>query len=152
MTASAAATAYAAPGVSVQQQIAAQVANYGGEQTGPGEVTYSSGSVKLVIPPAGQAATCPIGWYCFFESAGYGGRMLQFQDCGGYQFLGDYGFRNQASAWQNRTQNTVEVYDEDVQPWELLWTMTPDAESISVGTAADEKADFFNTLCPASAK
>ncbi|RAY15407.1 hypothetical protein DPM19_11990 [Actinomadura craniellae] len=135
------------PDGEVQRQVATQIAAHGGTQTGPGEITYRNGAVKLIIPSARQAATCPGGWYCFFQYSNYRGRMLQFQDCGGDQFLGDYGFRNYTTSWQNHTGHTVEVFDEDVQPWKLLWTEHPTTEAVSVGTEADNRADFFTTYC-----
>lgn len=143
-------TAFAgAPSPSVQAQITQQLRAFpGGTQSGHNEVAYKGGSVKVVIPQPGQRlAPCPNGWYCFYQNKNYGGRRLQFRDCGDSQYFVDYGFRNQTSSWQNRTRHTVEVFDEDVDPWKLLWTMNPGAESIDVGSAADNKADFFTTYC-----
>lgn len=141
------APAHAATGV--QRQITQQLARHpGGVQTAPNEISYRDGNVKLVIPTAQLPATCPGDWYCFFQYKDFSGRMLQFHDCGGTQFLTDYGFGNRTSSWQNRSNNTVEIYDQEVEPWKLLWTEGPDSESRDVGTDADNKADFFNTACP----
>lgn len=139
-----------ADGSSVQEQVNAQLRQYpGGVQTGPNEISYKGGRVTVTIPAQGAAAAnpCADGAYCFYEEENFGGRKLTFRDCGGTQYLTDYGFGDQTSSWESRTTSTVEVFDEDVLPWDLLWTEVPGAASSRVGTAADNKADFFTTYC-----
>ncbi|TMR38173.1 peptidase inhibitor family I36 protein [Actinomadura geliboluensis] len=134
----------------VQRQVDQVVAEHpGARQTAPGTITFGNGAV-LTIPAAGTAAgVCTSGWYCFFETANYGGRKLSFHDCGAaglWQYLTDYGFGNAASSWQNYSINTVLVYDQATQPPTTLWTENPGAESTGVGSA-DNKADAFETFC-----
>ncbi|MEV0636330.1 peptidase inhibitor family I36 protein [Streptomyces sp. NPDC050619] len=122
-------------------------AHPGGMQTTANEISYADGAVKVVIPRPGAAATCPSGWYCFFQYADFGGRMLQFRDCGGNQSLTDYGFGNRTTSWVNNTQHTVEVYDKDAEPFVTLWREAANSRSSSVGDATDNRADFFYTYC-----
>jgi len=65
---------------------------------------------------------CPLAmfnrWYCVFQDANYGGRMLQFRDCttAGYvNDLSDYGFQNETTSWVQTDifpGKTVAVYDQ----------------------------------------
>ncbi|MGK5551972.1 peptidase inhibitor family I36 protein [Actinomadura kijaniata] len=146
------ADAAATPGPAVQDQVDAQLRAYpGGIQTGPREVSYRGGKVTLTFPdPARTAAadTCATGAYCFYEHKDFGGRKLTFRDCGGWQYLTDYGFGNKTSSWSNRSKNTVKVYDEGVSPRQELWLMEPDAASANIGLAVNDKADSFLTYCP----
>ncbi|MGW0481367.1 peptidase inhibitor family I36 protein [Nonomuraea sp. NPDC003214] len=133
---------------SVQEQVDSQLHDYpGGVQSAPGVITYAGGSVKVVIPRAGAAATCPSGWYCFFQDRNWIGRMLQFRDCGGNQSLTDYGFGNQATSWVNNTRHLVEVYDRDVDPFDTLWREAANARASYVEAGKDNRADFFHTYC-----
>ncbi|WP_242614072.1 peptidase inhibitor family I36 protein [Actinomadura roseirufa] len=136
----------------VQVQIDDQLAKFpGGAQTGANEVSYRDGRVTLTIPADMAAADpCATGAYCFYDGKDFTGRKLTFRDCGKtglWQFLTDYGFGNKTSSWQNRTKHTVVVYDQATQPPTTLWTENPGAESVNVGTAADNKADAFETIC-----
>ncbi|MFC5187616.1 peptidase inhibitor family I36 protein [Actinomadura harenae] len=148
-------TAFAAtptPGTpdSIQTEINDQLrAHPGGVQTGPNEITYKNGKVILSIPSNPTVVdTCASGAYCFFDGPDFTGRMLTFRDCGGWQYLTDYGFGNKTSSWTNLSKNTVKVYDEDVSPRAQLWTMAPGAAAANVGSAAYNKADSFLTYCP----
>jgi hypothetical protein len=143
-------TALSATPTPVQTQVDQQLRTYpGGVQTGPGEVSYNGGAVKVVIPDDSRAAAaaCPGGWYCFYENNNLGGRRLQFRDCGGTQYLTNYGFGNQTSSWQNTTKHTVYAYDNAVTPPTHLWTEEPTSEVVSVGAEHDNRADSFYTAC-----
>ncbi|NEA24581.1 peptidase inhibitor family I36 protein [Actinomadura bangladeshensis] len=140
-----------ATGPSAQEQVNAQLRQYpGGVQTGPNEISYKGGRVLLTIPAKGSAAAdpCATGAYCFYDGPDFTGRKLTFRDCGGWQYLTDYGFGNKTSSWTNATPNTVKVYDEDVSPRVLLWTENPGAASANVGSGPYNKADAFLTYCP----
>lgn len=140
-----------ADGSSAQEQINTQLRQYpDGVQTGPNEISYKGGRVTLTIP-AGTGAVadpCATGAYCFYDGPDFTGRKLTFRDCGGWQYLTDYGFGNKTSSWTNATTNTVKVYDEDVSPRALLWTENPSTASANVGSAPYNKADSFLTYCP----
>ena len=95
-------SASAAPGASVQNQVNDQIRRYGGAQTGPAEVSYDGGAVKVVFQ--GNVAgtpNCPSNWYCFYQYKNWEGRRLQFQDCGASQSLEDYGFKGKTTSWHN---------------------------------------------------
>jgi hypothetical protein len=100
------------------------------------------------VAPSAQA--CPRGWWCFFQHESYNAnnrtgeaRMLQFQDCR-RDSLAARGFRDQASSWVNRTRRTIKTYNErGVRPDQLLWTMASNSQSVYVGDAANDKADYF---------
>ncbi|MFC6883407.1 peptidase inhibitor family I36 protein [Actinomadura yumaensis] len=135
----------------LQAQVNEQLRNYpGGVQISPNEVTYKHGRVVLTIPDGRSAAAdpCATGAYCFYDGANFTGRKLTFRDCGGWQYLTDYGFGNKTSSWTNATKNETLVYDDDVKPQKLLWTERPGGASANVGTAAYNKADSFLTYCP----
>lgn len=151
MLAAPAQAATASARADVQQQVDRVLSGHqGARQTGPGTVTFSNG-VVLTIPAAGTlAGQCASGAYCFFQYTSYGGRKLTFNDCGAtglWQYLTDYGFGNKTSSWQNRSANTVLVYNQATTPPTTLWTENPGAESTNVGTAKDNKADAFETFC-----
>ncbi|WP_433227373.1 peptidase inhibitor family I36 protein [Actinomadura formosensis] len=143
------AVAAPSPDLLVQQQVDDQIRSYGGIQTGPSEVSYKGGDVKLIIAKkqAAGTANCPSGWYCFYQYKDWGGRRLQFKDCGSNQSLTDYGFGNLTTSWHNNSKNTVEVYDKSVDPFETLWRELPHSHSQFVGTLADNRADFFYAYC-----
>ncbi|WP_344892204.1 peptidase inhibitor family I36 protein [Actinomadura meridiana] len=94
-----------------------------------------------------MAAACPSGWYCFYESKNFGGRRLQFRDCGGTQYLTNYGFGNQTTSWQNTTKHTVYVYDNAATPPTYMWTEEPTTAALQVGETFDDRADSFYTGC-----
>ncbi|WP_165975724.1 peptidase inhibitor family I36 protein [Actinomadura rubrisoli] len=98
------------------------------------------------VDPAAQA--CVANTYCFYDGANFTGRKLTFRDCGGWQYLTDYGFGNKTSSWHNKSKNNVQVYDEEASPRKQLWSEQPDASSVNVGSAAYNKADSFLTYCP----
>jgi hypothetical protein len=111
------------------------------------------------LPPGDEVSTldvngCPSGSfttnkYCFYEHTNFGGRMLQFADCGSYQYFSTYGFENQTSSWVNTTGNTVTVYNRLVGGGQaILWVEGPASNSSVVTTANNDKADHFYSKCP----
>jgi hypothetical protein len=98
---------------------------------------------------------CPSGyfqpdWYCFYEDINFGGRMLEFKDCGANglrQDFSDYSFRNQTSSWVNTTGNRVQVYDFASGADNLLWVEYSQASSSYVGNTNNDRADYFVTYC-----
>ena len=131
-------------------------------RTSPLQVEFPSNGARLNFPPSGQKIVsqdqryrpeitsltttvhgCPSGWYCFYENASYGGRMLQFQDCssgGVTQFLSNYGFANQTTSWVNgKATGWVDVFSSSA--W--LWTERWGTSSSNVGAANNDKAYYF---------
>lgn len=131
----------------VQQQVDQQITRYGGVQTGPGEVSYRAGTVKLLIGAAPADQTCASGWYCFYQYKDYGGRKLQFQDCGSTQYLTNYGFGNKTTSWKNASKHTIYTYNNATTPPTSLWTEEPNSASANVGDTLDNRADSFYTAC-----
>jgi hypothetical protein len=126
----------------------------GGVQMSDHEIAWDDGAVMLVLPTdqasfcfpgSGCVHGCPSGWYCFYQYRDFGGRRLQFRDCsrgGTIQFLTDYGFGNRTSSWVvNRSLNFVNVNDSD--SGRNLWNEHSHSVSRYVGSAADNKADWF---------
>jgi len=100
-------------------------------------------------PPATGGSTptlygCESGWYCFYPATDFGGRRMNFQDCGGRQSLENYGFGQQASSWVNTTPHSVFVYD---SAGTLLWKEEPRSASADVGASRRARAVAFDTVC-----
>ncbi len=141
----------------------------GAVRTGPFQVSWHGGAVvstwlprdpaDAVDPvrrPDAPGATdllasgvggCPEGtfvdWFCFYEHAGFGGRMLQFRDCPSTQSLAAYGFANQTTSWvNNRSDATITVYD-GTTSGTVLWREYGRSSSANVGSWANDRADTF---------
>jgi hypothetical protein len=101
-----------------------------------------------VTPATGESTPtlygCQSGWYCFYPATGFGGRRVNFRDCGGRQSLENYGFGLQASSWVNTTPHTVFVYD---AAGTLLWKEEPRSASGDVGASKRARAVTFDTVC-----
>jgi hypothetical protein len=157
----AAAVAIAAPAgaspradAALQASIDTHLRLAGGTQITRNQIAWNGGTVIMTFPEPASASTtaaraprCPGGgWACFFEHRDWGGRMLQFQSCGYYQYFSDYGFDNQTSSWHNRQAfRSVDVYD-----WVDggLWHMEQGNVSSSyVGNQRNDKADYFMINC-----
>lgn len=123
------------------------------------EIAFDDGKVVLDLlgtdPDAPQdKATvrgCPSGWFCFYQHQNFGGRRLQFSDCtrgGATQWLRDYGFENQTTAWVvNRSVNFINVNDHHASPGypsgKNLWNARSHSQSSNVGVEANDRADWF---------
>jgi hypothetical protein len=136
----------------------------GARRTGPWEVSWDGGAVvsrwtlpraqtstsastSMAVSAASSYAGCPDGtyvhWFCFYEHASYGGRMLQFRDCPSTQSLAAYGFANAATSWvNNRSGATVTVYDGS-SSGTVLWREYGRSHSSNVGSWANDRADTF---------
>ena len=145
----------------------------GAVRTGPLEVSWDGGAVVSTWVPESSADTsarladtpalgstegarlsvtssyagCPDGttvhWFCFYENASYGGRMLQFRDCPSTQSLGAYGFANQTTSWvNNRSGVTITVYDGSTSGT-VLWREYGRSHDSNVGSWANDRADTF---------
>lgn len=152
----------------LQQQIDKQIKTYGGIQISSDTVSYNGGAVRLVFPHAGSRSVgtppsggasprlsttsywhgCPYGysthWYCFYQDINFGGRMLEFKDCGYTQDLYNYGFAYQTSSWVNTSSHTVVVMDGYNY---LLWSEPAYSTSSWVGSSANDRANPFYTQC-----
>lgn len=108
-----------------------------------------------IQPLTGYLYGCPFGlsvvWYCFYQNASYGGRMLEFKDCstlypGLTQYFTTYGFDNQVSSWVNNTWQWISVYnDTALNYW--LWDENGQGHSSYVGNANNDKASAFQSWC-----
>jgi hypothetical protein len=114
---------------------------------------YRTGTQRLDAGPSGQVAAatsvggCPDGtyvhWFCFYENASFGGRMLQFRDCPSTQSLASYGFANQTTSWvNNRSGVTITVYDGSTSGT-VLWREYGRSSDTNVGSWANDRADTF---------
>ncbi len=143
-----AAPAAAAP-TGVQAEIDAVIAQHGGKQISATEVSWNGGAVVLsVVMPHGVSAAavegCADGAYCFYQHQNFGGRKLTFRDCtvaGLRQNLYDYGFDNMTTSWvANKSLRLVDVFHGTNT---RLWQERAHAKSSNVGTADNDKADWF---------
>lgn len=120
-----------------------------GTQISANQIAWRDGTVIMTFPSDDIAvqgtADCPAGWFCFWADAGFEGRRLQFSDCG-QQDLGDWAFRNKTSSWQNTTGSRVEVWQYDLIN-DKLWTEQPRSSSSWVGSANNDRADYFKRIC-----
>jgi hypothetical protein len=141
-----AAPANAAP--SAQAQINAVIAAHGGKQISATQVAWQDGAVVLDVatPGIGLAAVegCADNAYCFYQHQNFGGRKLTFRDCtaaGLRQNLYDYGFGNQTTSWVvNKSLRLVDVFHSTNT---RLWQSRAHSKSSNVGTADNDKADWF---------
>jgi Peptidase inhibitor family I36 len=99
-------------------------------------------SAPTVVPQA-TVNGCPSGWYCFYVDANFGGRVLQFSDCGIHD-LRDFGFNNGISSWVNNTASSVDVFN---ARGALLWHEPPHSKSSFVGSAANDQAAIVRRNC-----
>jgi hypothetical protein len=68
---------------------------------------------------------------------------LQFSDCSRND-LSDYGFRDQTTSWVNNGSHRVQVKNDlTARPDPVLWTMSAGSSSSNVGSANNDKADYF---------
>jgi Peptidase inhibitor family I36 len=115
------------------------------DRTGTQRLSTSGDEVETSLT-SGYAG-CPDGttvhWYCFYEHASYGGRMLQFRDCPSTQSLGYYGFANATTSWvNNRSGVTITVYDGSTSGT-VLWREYGRSHDDNVGSWANDRADTF---------
>ncbi|MFI6456382.1 peptidase inhibitor family I36 protein [Streptosporangium amethystogenes] len=149
----------------VQDQIDAQLkASPGGTQTGPNEISWNNGRVKMtfsageITAPRSVDAAAATNWhgcvedyFCFYENENFNersngttvGRRLQFSDCH-WQYFVDWGFQDKTTSWVNRKYRPVTVQDSNPndQYW-TLWTEANRSVSGNVGSADNDKADRF---------
>ncbi len=146
----------------LNSEIKIQLKKYpGGVQISQSRVAYKHGAVivnfpnprtgRVDLPDASN--NCPYSitdkWFCFYQNANFGGRMVQFQDCG-VQDLTNYGFGDETSSWVNNFNNgaaIVNVYTEKGHSSSnLLWQESPVSTSTYVGNADNDRAGYFDLL------
>lgn len=121
-------------------------------RAGTHQVSWDGGAVVMTFPDRSSGARdlraastgCAAGWSCLYEHSDYGGRRLQFRDCGYTQHLGNYGFANAATSWINSRGAAAIV--RDLPTGRLLWTAGAYARSRNVGSAND-RADTIYLSC-----
>jgi hypothetical protein len=110
---------------------------------GAPSVTSTTSATSLSAAVGGCPDGTTVHWFCFYENASYGGRMLQFRDCPSTQSLGAYGFANQTTSWvNNRSGVTITVYDGSTSGT-VLWREYGRSSSSNVGSWANDRADTF---------
>jgi hypothetical protein len=111
---------------------------------GPGPA--QAGPQTGVSPDAvGDVHGCPYGlftkWSCFYGNAGFGGNMLEFKDCGYEQYLSNYGFNHNVSAWVNTKDYAyVNVFNNSGN---LIWQESQNSENGWVGAGDNDQANGF---------
>lgn len=138
------------PAPSIDEVVAA---NPDAQQVDARTVAFDGGSVVLTYPAAagdglsaraaGSSASCPSGWFCLYDGAGYSGRMLQFRDCGVTQSLHTYGFARSASSWANKRTRSVYVYAGGT----TIWAAYAGQSAYSVDAADNDRADALRLGC-----
>lgn len=123
------------------------------EQVDSRTVEFDGGAVVLVYPStdddgltmraARSSASCPSGWFCLYDGAGWSGRMLQFRDCGVTQSLHTYGFARSASSWANKRTRSVYVYSGG----STIWAAYAGQSAYSVDAADNDRADAVRLGC-----
>ncbi len=122
------------------------------EQVDARTVEFDGGAVVLVYPSADDgvamrsarsSASCPNGWYCLYDGAGWSGRMLQFRDCGTTQSLSTYGFSRSASSWANKRTRSAYVYSGG----STIWASYAGQSAYSVDAADNDRADAVRLGC-----
>jgi hypothetical protein len=116
------------------------------------EINADSSKSTTLVAASSYPYGCPKGltqkWYCFYQNAGFGGKMLQFKDCSGFgttQYLSNYGFARQTTSWVNtKTDTNVYVYDGGSN---FLWGENPASAVSNVGAAHNDRADRFLSYC-----
>ncbi len=126
--------AMAAPS-SMQDQVDAVIAEYGGTQTGPNEITWEDGAVVMTLAPEGLSSrsigSCATGAFCAFSGVSYGGTRLQFSTCPSSNSVASLGtVRSVANA---RSSGTVRAYDGST----LVTTLAPNTGRTSVALGID---------------
>jgi hypothetical protein len=121
----------------------------GGTRVG-NTIVYNNGTVVLELAPTAPQATaaatttrCPAGWFCIFEHANFGGRMLRFRECCRVQNLTNYGFNDQMSSWHNRLRTDVYWYY-DINGRGTRRCAESGAQVSYVGAADNDEASSIN--------
>jgi hypothetical protein len=153
VTAPAAATPTLEPAADAPSIAEVVAANPQAEQVDARTVEFDGGAVVLTYPAAAQdglakraaasSASCPSGWYCLYDGAGWSGRMLQFRDCGVTQSLHSYGFARSASSWANKRSRSVYVY----AGGSTIWASYAGQSAYSVDAGDNDRADAVRLGC-----
>ena len=106
------------------------------------------GSWQIIEPDGSpQAASdCPVGWFCLWHDANFVGRRLQFQGTG-CQNLGDFGFNDQASSYNNRNAGSYAIY-RDAGCVNRIINAGAGAQSSSLGGNNDQASSICRGTCP----
>lgn len=109
--------ASADPDPDLQHRTDAVIEEFGGTQTGPGEVTWDGGAVVLTLaaddargPGTLAVGSCPSGSYCAYSLAGYFGSRLTFTTCTTGNSVAPLGSPVRSIA-NSRTSGTVRAYN-----------------------------------------
>ncbi len=97
----------------MQDRVDAVIAEFGGEQTAPNEVSWDDGAVILTLAPEGVTAfaigNCPSGSYCAYSGLSYSGSRLAFSTCTSGNSVA--ALPSVKSIANSRTSGTVKAYN-----------------------------------------
>jgi hypothetical protein len=97
-------------GVDVQMVGDATVINHGEIIIDPTSATMDvAGLEALGIATDDSIAGCLNGNLCLYVNEGYGGMLVQFNDCCPWENLSDYSINNAVSSWRNRRANDARL-------------------------------------------
>ena len=128
-----------------QDQVDAVIAEFGGTQTAPNEVSGADGAVVLTIAPDDAASrvgssgitafsvgTCASGAFCAYDGYGYTGSKLTFTACTTGNSVAALG--TVRSLANSRGYGTVRAYD----GWATVATLGPNTGASSVAAGIDK--------------
>jgi hypothetical protein len=131
-----------------QDQVDAVIAEFGGVQTAPNEVSWDGGAVVLTVAPEDSTARsfgaksggvsalaaggCPSGYFCAYSGTSYSGSRLTFSACTTGNSVAALGtVRSLANA---RGTGTVRAYD----GWATIAALGPNTAVPSVAAGIDK--------------
>lgn len=125
-----------------QDQVDAVIAEFGGTQTAPNEVSWDDGAVVLTLAPEGAADSrgftassvggCPSGAFCAYSGTSYGGSRLTFWACTTGNSVAALG--TVRSLANSRSTGTVRAYD----GWATVATLGSNTGAAAVAAGIDK--------------
>lgn len=132
-----------------QDQVDAVIAEFGGTQTAPNEVSWNDGAVVLTLAPDDAArfddssarsggfttfavGSCPSGYFCAYSGTSYTGSRLTFSACTTGNSVAALG--TVRSLANSRGTGTVRAYD----GWATVATLGPNTGASSVAAGIDK--------------
>lgn len=129
----------------LQDEVDAVIAEFGGTQTAPNEVSWDDGAVVLTIAPDDAASrfglsgvtafsvgSCPSGAFCAYSGTSYTGSRLTFTACTTGNSVAALG--TVRSLANSRGYGTVRAYD----GWATVATLGPNTGAASVAAGIDK--------------
>jgi Peptidase inhibitor family I36 len=108
-----------------------------------GFMTAVTGVMALAPHAWATHTTCPVGWFCAYDHAGYHDELLRSAAPRGRNGINVANDR--VSSGRNRTANTwVGITQRTVLPDQTVFRFGPFTNVSNVGPAANDKIDHFN--------